>query len=311
MAAYGGQNTYAGNAATGIFKDINDALYEIEGNDTVIMDNARSVMAKDKRHYWEELKFSMVTSNTEQRSEGATLSGDTPPTQTERSNYTEINSETYLASSTALAVAKRGGKAGVKDYYRTLRDQAVIELKGKVERSLLKGAADSGDNGTVPVARCMDGLVEMGKDIGTTGYNTNVSGGETNFRALLASMRAAGGLRRKRRVLLTSWNNKDLIGKNWTGISTVTQAVASDATIQGDVRIYVSQFGPIALQGHDSFATNTEMVIGEWEGVAVAWLENTVDEMLAKTALGISFDVHCENTLEYDKPSTLGYYLIS
>ena len=138
MAAWSGVNSYTGQGSVGQYKDIKDALFYIEGNEAPIQKIAKYTKAKGPTtHYWEELAYTNNTANAEQKTEGQDLTADTPPTKAERYNFIEENAETYYVSNKVDAASKAGAFAGIKDYIRESKKQAMIELKGKLEASLL------------------------------------------------------------------------------------------------------------------------------------------------------------------------------
>lgn len=318
MAAWSGINSYTGQGSVGQYKDIKDVLYYIEGNEAPIQKMAKYTKAAGPTtHYWEELKYTNNTSNSEQKTEGQDLTADTPPTKTERYNFVEENAETYYVSNKVDAAAKNGAFAGIKDYIRESKKQAMIELKGKLEASLLVGAGDVGSNASTPTPGKMNGLFTMALGYGSTGYIATASFGTTDgeaaFRALLNTTRAAGGMRGMKKAMFTSYAAKDLIAKNWVGNVTEVNADASSATIYADVKVYSSQYGRIAIYGHDVLGTTAgaDVTVFDEEELAIAWLYNTRTEPLGKTGLADKFAVANACTFQYGKPSTLGYLIVS
>jgi len=318
MAAWSGVNSYTGQGSVGQYKDIKDALFYIEGNEAPIQKIAKYTKAKGPTtHYWEELAYTSNTANAEQKTEGQDLTADTPPTKTERYNYVEENAETYYVSNKVDAASKAGAFAGIKDYIRESKKQAMIELKGKLEASLLLGEGDVGSNDTTPTPGKMNGLMTVALGYGSTGYIASASfattDGEAAFRALLNTTRSKGGMRGMRKAVFTSYTAKDSIAKNWVGNVTEVNADASAATIYADVRVYSSQYGRIVLYGHDCLgvAAGADMVVFDEEQMNIAWLYQTRTDQLGKTGLADKFAVANACTLQYDKPSTLGYLIVS
>lgn len=318
MPAFGGINSYTGQGSVGQYKDIKDALYYIEGNEAPIQKIAKYTKAKGPTtHYWEELKHTNNTSNTEQKTDGQDLTADTPPTKTEMYNFVEENAETYYVSNKVDAAAKNGAFAGIKDYIREAKKQAMIELKGKLEASLMLGEGDVGSNETTPTPGKMNGLMTMALGYGSTGYIATASFGTTDgeeaFKTLLNTTRSKGGMRGMRKAIFTSYPNKDLISAKWVGRTTETTSDAKDATIYADVKVYSSQYGRIVVYGHDCLgvASGADLTVFNEEQLSIAWLYQTRTDQLGKTGLADKFAVANACTLQYDKPSTLGYLIVS
>jgi hypothetical protein len=303
-------NRYTNFSSVGNYKDIVDDLFYVNENDSPIMDMGGSKEARDYIHYWEEVVYSQVTSNAYKRADGGSLSSTmTPATKTERSNYVVETAVPFDVSKRAAAIAKRRGAAGVRNAWEKAKMDADVILKDNVEYSLLQGASTSGDGSNA--SECQ-GLMVMAAALGTDAYNTNISGGESAFRTGLTTNRDAGGMKGKKKMIFTSYTNKDSIMKNWTGRATAINDMKPEAgKIYADVEIYVSQFGPIAIMGH-SMALSTELVVFDGMDLATAWLYPTQTIELGTTNLveGTAARANCL-TLEYERPSTLMYMTIS
>lgn len=303
-------NRYTGFSSVGVYKDIVDDLFYVNVNDTPVIDLANSIEASDYVHYWEEVVYSAVTSNAYKRNESGSLSTPyTAPTKTERSNYVVETAVPFDVSKRAAAIARKRGSAGVRNAWEKAKTDAMVVLKDNVEFSLFRGSSASGD--VVSVASECNGLATMAASLGTDAYNTNVSGGETAFRTGLNTNKAAGGMTGKKKMILTSYTNKDLIAKNWVGKATAVNAMASEPKIYADIEIYVSQYGPIVVAGH-SMATNAMIVLFDAAKVSTAWLYPTQTVELGTTNLveGMAAVANCV-TLQYDTPTTMMYMTIS
>lgn len=317
MAAWSGINSYTGQGSVGQMKDVKDILYYVEGNGADIQMLATYTTAKGPvTHYWEELVYTQNTSNTSQKTEGQDLTADTPPTKTEYSNYLEENAESYYVSTRQVAAAQAGAIAGVKDSVKEAKKQSLIQLKGRLEASLMLGEADAGSNASTPTPAKMNGLMTMALAYGSTGYITTASfgtaSGEAAFKGVLATMRSKGGLRGNRKAVVTSFYNKDLIG-TWTGIATDVVTDASKGIVNSDVKEYSSQFGRITLMGNDVLGATAgaDLAIFDIGDLNIAWLQKTGPLDLGKTGLATKFTNNNICTLQYTKPSTLGYLIIS
>jgi hypothetical protein len=115
----------------------------------------------------------------------------------------------------------------------------------------------------------------------------------------------------KKKMIFTSYTNKDSIAKNWTGRATAINGMDSSKKIYADVEIYVSQYGPIVIMGH-ALSGSDELVLFNGMEIATAWLYPTQTIELGTTNLveGMAARANCL-TLEYERPSTLLYMTIS
>jgi len=317
MAAWSGVNSYTGQGSVSQFKDIKDTLFYVEGNGTDIQRLASYTQAAGPvTHYWPELAYSQNTSNTAQKTEGQDLTADTPPTKTERFNHLEENAESYYVSTRIQAAAQAGAVAGVKNYVKEAKKQAMIQLKGKLEASLMIGEGDPGSNATTPTPAMMNGLMTVALNYGSTGYITTASfgeaAGEAAFKTVLATMRSKGGLRGNRKAVITSFYNKDLMGA-WTGIATDISSDASKGIINADVKEFSSQFGRLTLMGHDVLGTAAaaDLAVLDIDDLNIAWLQKTATQPLGQTGLADKFTISNICTLQYNRPSTLGLLIIS
>ena len=303
-------NRYAGPSATGLKKDIVDKLHYVQTVDCVIFDTANNTVAKDGvYHYWTSTVYAKPTQNAYKRACGASLSTTfTAPTKTEHVNYIEESAVPFDVTKRAAAAAKRGGVAGVKDQWKAAKMEAAEELKYGVEYALLLGVKATGDGST---ASQMDGLFTMAAAAASTGTVTSATfqaSGEAQFKALLSKIRGAGGLRGKKKVALMSYDNVQRVIDGWTGRATATNDVSNgNKKIFNDVDVYVSQFGPIAVMGHDILSATDGVGIYDAEMLNLAWLYKTETIELGTTNLveGMAALANAL-TLEYDKPSTLG-----
>ena len=296
----------------GRFKDIKDMLFEIEGTGTVYQDMATIVPIKDHTTYWVEEKYSTGTSNSSQKVEGATLVGEAAVTKTTYDNLTEINAVTYDVTDRMQSIAKAGGQAGVKDQIKQSLRDAMIELKARVERSVINGTKSTGDATHLDK---MEGIVQMAKNYGTTTTDSDTAWGsaaEAKFRAMLQDVRDAGGLRSpKGKMVLMSYPTKDAIAFGFKGIVDQVQSAADKNTIYGgDIRIYSSQFGDLTLMPSDAMVDNY-LVVFEKEFAKIGVLQPMAPVDLARTGLSKPLAYSCDNAQVYQKPSTLGYMFVS
>lgn len=304
-------NRGSGSGAVGVYKDIVDDLFYVTKREAPLMDSAKSVQASDNTHYWESVVFGAFTSNPYKRAESASLSTTyTPNTKTEYSNIVEESAIPFDVSTRAYFIAKNKGYAGIKDMWATARTEADIELKDACEWSLLNGTPSAS------ATYSMQGLIPMATTYGTTSYTTTATfafptAGEANFRTMLNTMRGAGGVRGRKKVCLTSYTNKDSIGKSWNGNATQTQQLAEDAKKYADIKFYVSQFGVVAIMGHDMCAS-TNLVVYDAEDLAIAWLykTQTIDLAVSSLVKGNAARANAM-TLQYKNPTTLGWMSIS
>lgn len=305
-------NRYTGNNSVGVYKDIVDDLFYVNVNETPIMDMSNSIessSASDYVHYWEEVVHGAKTSNPYKRNEGGDLSTDyTPPTKTERSNTVVESAVPFTLSLRSEAIAKKKGMAGIRNAWERAKADAMVELKDGLEWSLLNGTQASGDS--VSVASECNGLLTMAASLGTAAYNTNISGGESNFRTGLNTNKASGGMSGKKKMIFTSYTNKDAIA-NWTGRATQVQNPGDDAKVYADIEIYVSQYGPIVIMGH-TMCASTKLCLFDAQKLSVAWLypTQTVELGTTKLVAGSLAVANCA-TLQYDTPSTLFLMTIS
>jgi len=306
MASY---NRYTGSGATAVYRDIVDDLFYITQNETPIMDMAKNVEAKDQKHEWTEVLYAAVTQNNYKRADGADLTSTyTPPAKTVFENYVEESAIPFDVSKRSAAIGKRGGYAGPNDQWAKAKTEAMVVLKDNVEWAILNGTKASGDSSNPSQ---MDGLLTLAEDKGTASHTATVASGEADFRALLQTMRGNGGMRGRKKMLFTSYPNRDLIGANWKGNATETNTMSKEAKIYADVKVYVSPHGPIMVEGHDMCA-DTDLVIFDAEDLNLAWLYNTTTIELGRTGLQENVAAVANAvTLEYTKPSTLGYLEIS
>ena len=307
-------NRYSGSASVGLYKDIVDDLFYVTENETKLMDMAKSTEAKDGIfHYWEEIKYAAVTANNYSRADGASLSTTyTPPTKTERYNYVEESAVPFDVTKRQAESAKRRGIAGVRSLWGQAKTEAMVVLKDNVEWALLNGTKATGDAST---ASTMDGLTTMAESLGTTATEAtasfpDVTGGEAEFKSLLNSMRAAGGMRGRKKMLIVSYTNRDSISTYWRGRADDVRDLAKDARIYADVQIYVSMYGPIAIEGHD-MCSAVDMVIFDTEDVEIAWLYRTQTIDLGRTGLQENIAAVANAcTLQYNRPARLGWLYI-
>jgi len=298
--------TYQRFGDTGLKKSIVDEIYTVQRYDTPILDNiAKDIKINDSIHYWTEVTYADVTSNTTARYEGQSLTASSAPTKTQYSNNVEENAVPYDVTTLAATIAKSGGYAGVKDKIAEGRKNALETLKYNLEYSLLNGVLVNGNASDTPSK--MRGLIAMTTTYGTSGSFSGAiddTGSEDAFVNVLGTARSKGGVRGKS-TMIVNYANKNLIGKYWKGIATAVQTQSDAATVYNDVRIYESQFGPIAIVGHD-LCPNDKIVVFDADMVKIGWLYNTTDiEMAIDGLKAANMAVANACTLQYDAPSTL------
>jgi hypothetical protein len=303
-------NSYTSTAAR--FTDITDKLFMIEGTGTWYQDICKMSKAADTEKKWVEEKYSTGTANSSQKLDGADLTGDTPPTRTQYSNYIETNAQTAEVTDGMAAIARQGGEAGYKDLKAKSIADALVELKANIERSLINGVRSAGD---ATHKAQMEGLVPMALRVGVTAYTADTGWGtsaEVTFREMLQNIRTAGGLRNPNNkfIALSSFVTKDAISAGFKGNATVVQNLAENGTVYTDVGIYSTQFGPVAFKGHDAMVDNKVIVL-EKVFANIAVLQATEKKVLAMTGLAFkqSYTNYC--TQAYEKPSLLGHMLAS
>lgn len=311
----GAYNRFTGSGSVGVYKDIVDDLFYVTQNESPIFDMAKTSVARDRVHYWESTVFAAVTGNGFTQADGATLSTSwTPSTKTEYSNEVEEAAIRFDVTKRSGAIAAQKGYAGIKSMWTTAKYEANVVLKDNNEYSLLNGARATGD--AVTSASRMEGLIPMATTYGTVNAVTGTTfayptGGETIFRNLLNSMRTAGGLRGRKKMVFTSYTNKDKIGKSWLGNATEVNAMAKDGQKYADIKIYVSQYGPLTIMGHDMCGSD-DLVVFDSEDLYIAWLYKTQTLDLGRTGLQENVAASANAmTFEYRKPTTLGYLHIS
>lgn len=300
------------NRTNGRFVDIRDVLFEIEGTDTKTQDVSRIIKAKNSLHKWVEQKYSTGTSNTAQKVEGAQIAGETALTTVENSNYTEINSVAYDITDRMNAIAKAGGLAGVKDQLKQSLKDAMIELKARVERSVINGVLASGDK-TGGLPSKMQGLIPMASTLGTSAYSSDANfgtTGEATFRTFLQTVYNAGWGRTNGRMFSMSYATKDKVAAGFKGIVTQVQSAADKATIYMDVEVYKSQFGNVMVMAENAYADG-KIVVSEKPYHTLAVLETTHPVDVARTGLSKIIAYANDLTQAYDKPSTLGMFFAS
>ena len=309
----GAYNRYTGSGSVGVYKDIVDDLFYVTQNETPIFDMAKSSVARDYVHYWESTVFAAVTANSFTKADGEALSTSwTPSTKTEYSNYIEEAAIRFDVTKRAAAIASQRGYAGIKNYWTTAKFEAQTVLKDNNEFSLLNGTPASGD--AVTSESKTQGLIPMATTYGTTGYEAAATfsyptGGEAEFRTLLTNMRAAGGARGRKKMVFTSYTNKDNIGKSWLGNATEISDMVDKAQKFADIKVYVSQYGPLTIMGHD-MCSSTNLVVFDAEDLYMAWLYKTQTIDLGRTGLQENVAATANAMgLEYRRPSTLGCLL--
>lgn len=291
-----------------IYTDIWDELFDINLGETKLMDMGTNIEAKDQVHYWTEKTYTKKTSNPYRRTDGAATTSDTPPQKEQFNNNISESAVNFDVSKRSQAISTRGGEAGVRNQYANAKTDAMVELKNAVEWDLLNGTKTD-ESGATPSQ--MDGLMSLASTNGVSSAMGSVSGAEGGFRAFLDRIFDTGGLMGNKRMVLVSYRNKDVISSNWTGNATVVQGESKDTTLYADVKYYSSQYGVLMIEGHRNCA-ETEGVVFDADEVNLAWLYNTDVTELGLTGVqeGNLLVSNCL-TLQYEKPSTLGYMTFS
>ena len=286
-------------------KNIQDKLNYVVTVDCPMYDAGKAEKAKGSIEYFNEVVYTAISAESA-RAEAATLSDDTPPAESQYTHYTEINSEGWTVSTTMQSTAKNGGMVGTTDEVARLKMEALEYLKQKCEWSIVNGTTNAGAN--TPTARRMTGLVTWADEgyTAATASSTlgDASAGETNWKAFLIALKAAGGLRTRKKVALMSWTNKQTVSA-WTGITDTVNADASGKKIYSYVDLYDSMMGTIMLKGHD-FMPETSIALFDPEMLRLKFLTKTEKRKLGTTKLGDSYHYFNEFGVQYDKPTTLG-----
>jgi hypothetical protein len=313
----GAFNTYSGPSSLGKYKDIYDELFYVNANETQLFDmsgNDSGVI--NSKVEWVEKIEGAQTLHQYTVYEGMSISTNATPTaKNERYNYIEEFAVPFDVTKRAAELAKNGGEAGVTNLVDTAMKEAQVKLKIANELSMTFGTLSIG-NATAAGSQ-MDGLVTIAGTLGTDCYLTAItSATETTFRTALNTNASAGGLMTNKKILMLSYTHKDSIGLNWKGNATDVNSVVEEAKIYADVKIYVSQYGPITVVGNRNFnatlSTSTYGILFEKDYLNKVWLYNSqiMDKSTNKINASDFSYINCF-TLRYDKPTTLMQIIIS
>jgi hypothetical protein len=295
--------------STSLKKGIVDELSLIRTVVTPIWDVAKQEPVSTTTHYWNYVKLSAPTSSNA-KSEGATLTAGTPSTETQFTQYTEVNARTFRVNSSMESMAKNGGLVGRTSEEVRLEKEARELLKTDCEWSFLNGAGAAGD--TTPTARTMKGLITIAASgVTATAASATFSGtaGESAMEAHLIAVRAQGGLMGQKRLIYCSHTVKSAIRK-WTGIATAVQTFAPDQKIYANVKIWESLFGPIQIEGHD-LMPDTKVVTLDPNELVIEVLTPTRKDQNAVGALFTEYAVHNEMSIRYQPVASLGVVTLS
>ena len=311
----GAVNTFASTGVTignvGLKKVISDRLQYIQVNDNVLYDLCKAEKSSAANvDYWDQVTYPTVTSNNFAVAQTTSLSVSTThvATETQSSNYIEEKAVPYRVSKRAYEAAKASGYAGIKNMWAEAAMMAGVLLKDAYEYALTMGRAVTGDSATAPT---MLGLAHMASSLGNTVSALNVSGNETIFKAMLATVYADGGLRSRKKIFMVSYTNLDLIATNWTGRASAVNTLSDKKAIDLNVEVYVSNVGVIALQP-STVIGNNHSVVFEGDKIAKAFLytPQTVNLGLTTLAQG-NAALASGMTLRYYGVATLGHIYFS
>lgn len=295
---------------TGAKKVIIDKLSYVSTVDAKIFDVAEQKEIGQEVFYWNYVTRK-TPSATAARVEGATLTADTPDAEAQFTQYTEINSETYRVTSTMQARSKRNGQVGTPDRLGRSKSEAMEDLKSKCEWSLMRGAGAAGDFSST--SRKMKGLVTIAASgVSITGSASDfiTTVGEAVYQAHVIAIRAAGGLRSKKKLTYMSYTNKQGVANTWKGCADSRQSDVSGMQIYADVDVYRSVHGPIQLAGHD-LITDTYVCTLDPNKLIVRVLDPTSSGVNAVGKLFTEMAVSNEISLEYGPVPELGLITLS
>ena len=300
--AIAGRDTYDNSVS--LKKSVLDKLYYVDPTRCPVFMSSGDLVSKNTVYYHNAIDYTAPSAESA-IAESADLSADTQPTETQYTNWTEINAVTYYTSTSMVSSAKNGGQIGTADEMVRMKREAMVTLKNKNEWSIINGTGNAGNN--TPTPRRQKGLISLA-DSGCTA-NTALStiggtAGEVAWRSFLDGLNLVGGMMTGKTVALMAWSTKQSIHA-WDGVADSYEGVASAGIIYDNVDVYVGTYGEIALKGHNLYPT-TSIVVYDPAKLKKPWLTKTATRKLGIDGLTDKYSVYNELTLRYDTPTTLG-----
>lgn len=322
--------------STAIREDLEDIIYNISPTATPFMSAIGRISADNTYHEWQQ--DTLATASATPVAEGVDAV-DSFSAPIRNGNYTQINQKALNVSGTSMAV----DAAGMSTIRAYLTAKHGKELKRDMETALLANTGGNAGSGTT-TARVLAGLpawirttaqtpagngvvvgtvtgpvmsggASSGAGVPTAGW-TLTSGAaaltEDNVRTAIQSIYTNGG---EPKLLLVNPANKSRISKVFTGISIASGGFAwqvkqdlkssKQATIVGASDVYLSDFGPLAIQT-DLFVNGQFAYLVDPEYAKVAYLRPFTRKDLASSGDYERSQLVVEYTLVVSSPLAHG-----
>ncbi len=289
----------------GAKKSIIDKLSYIKTVETPIWDIAQRGVAENTTYYWNYVSYT-APSATGAKVQGATLTHETPETEYQFTQYTEINARTYRVTSSMESTAKNGGRVGRRSEVGRLKTESAEIVKMYCEWSYLNGSKGICDGSSTPAYMAgLNTIAASGvtpSDIASSTFGA--TNGEVAMEAHMIALRAAGGLMGKRKLIYLSYTQKNAL-KEWTGIATAVHTMASDQKIYSNVKVWETMYGPVQVAGHDLQPDDYVLTLNPDE-IYIDVLTPSNSKVNAIGALFTEFAYNNETAVRYQKVASMG-----
>ena len=214
-------------------EDLLDIIVNIAPWDTPLFSSMPKTTTRHTTHEW--IEDTLGTAST--KIEGAVFAGDTLLTRTRKSNWTTIFGKHIVVSETQRAV----NPAGVKDEYSYQVGIAMKEIARGIETALFASTASASASDAVRVMKALESFITTNTASGSEGTAKSV------LDSLIEKAYIAGGTPSR---VFCHPNTKSKFAAN-LGIQSGNTMVnyrniaASDARINGNVDVYISNFGMV------------------------------------------------------------------
>lgn len=279
-----------------IREDLQEALVSISPTDTPFITSiaGKSRTVENTLFEWPVAILQAPDSGNRVLEGESNPDNDAPTVAARMQNYTQISDKVAEVSSTANAVKGAGGNLQSMAKQISLK---LKEMKRDMEVMLLSGeAANPGGAGTVRATAGLKAFLRSNVSLGENGEVGDLSGGtfgypstspvDGDLRALTEDMVndvieqawTEGG---NPSVLLCGGKIKRKITKSFTGTAD-RQRDANEKKAGASVDLYVSDFGDLTITP-SRLMSQRDVFIIDPDYVRLAWLQETKQELLAKT----------------------------
>lgn len=214
-------------------EDLLDIIVNIAPWDTPLFSSMPKTTTRHTTHEW--IEDSLGTAST--KSEGAAFSADTLLVRERKSNWTMIFGKHIAVTETQRAV----NPAGIKDEYSYQVGIAMKEIARGIETAIFASTAATGTSNTNRVMKALESFITTNTASGADGTLKSI------LDSLIEKAYIAGGTPNR---VFCHPNTKSKFAANLGVQSGGTMVnyrniAASDARINGNVDVYVSNFGVV------------------------------------------------------------------